>query len=727
MPDELKLPPPLDSRYVPLSHIGSGGAGSVFVVWDNVFQTACALKVIDLSRVDRSGSRDLYRESSLREARALAKLNHPNIVRIFDLQEHGDSIFIALEYLRGGSLEDLIQKRGALPPAEAVRLLKPVCEAVDYCHGHGIIHRDLKPANILLDAAPADPSHLPIVKVADFGIAKLLVDDTASHTVLGGSGSVGYLSPERLTGQPAGPGDDIYSLGVIAFRMMTGMAAALLSGQTTTSLALLPGPVRNVIARSIAPQAAQRQASALAFFRELETASAEAGIEEPQTLPQTRVWRLAVMLACAVVVLISIVGTVWWRLHSGPERIGTMTGGSPTPSRSVQDQGPAPSARSASSSDEPSREPATSPAEPSAVAETPAGSVPTTTAPDPTIIPASVPQWSQPRGTADQSGRIARSGPAGLRLDWRQDLPFPIRGSPVIASDGSLYLGSGDRILRLDPAGRVVATYALEASLVGSITGLVNGTILVPAAGSRLFVGRPGGNRFTLAMLAQQPLSTFITDGRTLFAGFGDGTWRAFNEEGRQLWASVALGSPCKTPGALAQGLLFIACGDELRALQTSDGLHRFVLQLPDELVAPPVVSPAGYFYLVTANRQLACYGLQGREVWRVTLPGVAAGPPAVGPRDTILVAVEGGSLLSVTASEIKRLFDYGGPPHGSSLLTSDDVLYQVAASDLYAVPIWGQAPRRLHLPSADITVAALSTDGALYLTGMRSLLRVSR
>jgi serine/threonine-protein kinase len=155
-----------------------------------------------------------------REARAAARLQHPNIVSIFDVGSQDGQIFTVLEYVPGGSLADLLRADRKLPPRQAVQMTAMLARAVQVAHENGILHRDLKPGNVLMsrDGTP---------KITDFGLAKLIEDeqdrDSGSLTMVGQFvGTPSYMSPEQALGKPLGPQTDVYALGTMLYEMLAG-------------------------------------------------------------------------------------------------------------------------------------------------------------------------------------------------------------------------------------------------------------------------------------------------------------------------------------------------------------------------------------------------------------------------------------------------------------------------------------------------------------------------
>ena len=203
--------PPAVPGYILLRELGRGGMGVVFEALDVRLDRAVALKFVAEGYLSASGP------SRLRtEAVAAARLNHPNLVQIYEVGEVGGSPYLALELVRGESLTARLA-RGPLAPAAAVDLVRTLATAADHAHARGVVHRDLKPGNVLL-AESGEP------KIADFGLAKFL-DFDAGRTPTGAVlGTPHYIAPEVVAsgGAAAGPAADVYALGVILYECLTG-------------------------------------------------------------------------------------------------------------------------------------------------------------------------------------------------------------------------------------------------------------------------------------------------------------------------------------------------------------------------------------------------------------------------------------------------------------------------------------------------------------------------
>jgi serine/threonine protein kinase len=204
----------LIATYRTIDYVGSGAFGSVF----KAESLNTPGRIVAIKELHKKHTRNTsIKQRFFQEAVAMARLDHPNLPRLFTFGEDNGAYYLVMEFIEGRPLRDEIQQKGVLDPASAIRILSQVLEAVEYAHANGIIHRDLKPDNIML--ADGDP---PRVKVLDFGIARIVGGEQLTMTGEG-FGTPAYMSPERITG--LGEIDhrtDIYSLGIIMIEMLTG-------------------------------------------------------------------------------------------------------------------------------------------------------------------------------------------------------------------------------------------------------------------------------------------------------------------------------------------------------------------------------------------------------------------------------------------------------------------------------------------------------------------------
>ncbi len=200
----------LSGRFEIRKVLGVGGMGRVYLAQDRVLERPVAVKVLrDVLSHDAGSVRRL-----VEEAKAAIRLAHPNIVRVDDYHDDGTVKFLAMEFVEGESLADLLGRESKLPEERARRIATEVCRGLEHAHANKVIHRDLKPGNILLRSDGA-------VKIADFGIARVARDSVSRLTSQQDSGTLLYMSPEQLLGK-SGEGTDIYSLGIVLYEMLSG-------------------------------------------------------------------------------------------------------------------------------------------------------------------------------------------------------------------------------------------------------------------------------------------------------------------------------------------------------------------------------------------------------------------------------------------------------------------------------------------------------------------------
>jgi eukaryotic-like serine/threonine-protein kinase len=213
-----------DGRYKIVRKLGTGGMADVYLAEDQELGRRVAIKILN----DRHAADDQFVERFRREAKNAAGLSHPNIVSVYDRGTAEGTYYIAMEYLDGRSLKELIVSRGPAPVKTAVEYARQVLAAVGFAHRHGIVHRDIKPHNVLV---AGDEGRL---KVTDFGIAR----SGASQMTEVGSiiGTAQYLSPEQARGSPVDQTSDLYSVGVVLYELLTGQVP--FTGDTPLEIAM---------------------------------------------------------------------------------------------------------------------------------------------------------------------------------------------------------------------------------------------------------------------------------------------------------------------------------------------------------------------------------------------------------------------------------------------------------------------------------------------------------
>lgn len=286
----------LAGRYTLQNMIGRGGTADTYVARDRVLRRDVAVKIL----TDRSIE---VRRRFLREAQAMATLNHPNIVTIFDAGESEGFSYIVMEYVRGKTLREL--EGGSISYNTAIHYLMQVLLALEYAHANGIIHRDVKPANII--SAEGEDE---VVKLMDFGLSRRTSDMTQTTKTGQIVGTIAYLPPERFLSRPADPRSDLYSVGIVMYELFTGtvpfrndtddLVATIFSHVNDTAAPprqlnrSIPVPLERVIIKAIEKDAQKRFQTAAEFSAELKrlvtpTSSAHEGSlgkgEEAATIP----------------------------------------------------------------------------------------------------------------------------------------------------------------------------------------------------------------------------------------------------------------------------------------------------------------------------------------------------------------------------------------------------------------------------------------------------------
>src|SRR5262249_27486032 len=300
------------------------GAGAIAITYrarDTVLNSIVALKVIDRRVAQMPGVRSRF----LREARAAAQIHHPNVARVSHYGEQDGECFYVMELVEGETLEAKVRREGPLPLALALEIIEQVARALAAAEACGVVHRDIKPANIMLES---DPSGTPIVKVIDYGIAKVLAPDAqpgAEQTQAGFIGTPAFASPEQFgNGQKIDTRSDIYSLGATFWYLLSGRVP-FLSGSMEEIRARqekalpveelrslhVPAQVVSLLKSMLAPDPKDRPQSARDLLVAVHRCSARFNPEARVRRRRTFVTESLLVLAIVAVVLGS-----WWYEHS---------------------------------------------------------------------------------------------------------------------------------------------------------------------------------------------------------------------------------------------------------------------------------------------------------------------------------------------------------------------------------------------------------------------------
>ena len=281
-----------DGRYQVVRKLGAGGMANVYLAEDQELGRRVAIKILN----ERHANDEQFVERFRREAKNAAALSHPNIVSIYDRGEAEGTYYIAMEYLDGRSLKELILSRGPAPLNVAIEYVRQILSALRFAHRHGIVHRDIKPHNVLVDAEGR-------VKVTDFGIARA----GASQMTEAGSivGTAQYLSPEQARGTNVDQRSDLYSLGIVLYELLTGTLP--FNGDTPVEIAMkhlsqtpelpsvlrpeLPRELDLVVTRALAKDPDERYQSAEEMDADLERLSRGAAVSPETEESATQIMR----------------------------------------------------------------------------------------------------------------------------------------------------------------------------------------------------------------------------------------------------------------------------------------------------------------------------------------------------------------------------------------------------------------------------------------------------
>jgi beta-lactam-binding protein with PASTA domain/predicted Ser/Thr protein kinase len=281
-----------DGRYKVVRKLGTGGMANVYLAEDQELGRRVAIKMLD----DRHSQDEQFVERFRREAKNVAGLSHPNIVSIYDRGEAEGTYYIAMEYLEGRNLKELLVQRGPTPLPVAIDYTRQILAAVGFAHRNGIVHRDIKPHNVVV--APDGR-----LKVTDFGIAR---SGSSQMTETGSIiGTAQYLSPEQAKGAPVTPASDIYSVGIVLYEMLTGSVP--FTGDTPLEIAMkhlsatpeppsaqrpeVPHELDSIVLRALAKDPADRYQSAEEMDADLARAARGQGVAPETEEAATQVLR----------------------------------------------------------------------------------------------------------------------------------------------------------------------------------------------------------------------------------------------------------------------------------------------------------------------------------------------------------------------------------------------------------------------------------------------------
>tara|TARA_B100000609_G_scaffold199665_1_gene206006 strand:- start:8250 stop:10295 length:2046 start_codon:yes stop_codon:yes gene_type:complete len=252
----------LAGRYILQSVLGAGGMGEVYKAEDTLREEIVALKILH----PQHGNQPELRRKFLRELKVTEQLNHPGIIRVLGIDqdtEH-DVLCIVMELLEGQSLEDILNATSTgLPLEQAMNYIKSLCEILDYAHGQGVIHRDLKPSNVMV---LQDDS----LKLLDFGIARAMQSQEHTQNTSMGWGTAYYMAPEQLESDTISPRADIFSLGVMSYKILMGSLPVGIPKKPSQYIDAVTPAFDQALFRAIAHEPEERYASAGELYRALQ-------------------------------------------------------------------------------------------------------------------------------------------------------------------------------------------------------------------------------------------------------------------------------------------------------------------------------------------------------------------------------------------------------------------------------------------------------------------------
>jgi serine/threonine-protein kinase len=615
-------------RYEILAEIGRGGMGVVAHAYDHRLDTDIAIKVLHEDFAKDSGEKD----SLIKEARVLAKLSHPSIVRLFDLADTEAGLMLILEYVRGPNLAQVLRRRKKLSTAELLHVMRQICEGLAAAHAAGVIHRDLKPPNILVAAATADlaaPDFLlrSTVKITDFGISKLLAPKrqtagtalAADRTGIGGTPL--FMAPEQFEGLASSPATDIYALGVIVYIALAGhppFASDDMAQVAMQHLLAAPAPIGDcgekvnaVIQKALAKKPEQRFPTAIGFFHALEAACnppappvvPDLPLLEPDELDRASEWLYRARWRIAGCVILLIAAAVWLlTTRAGPSasapigRIEEEAAAHPSPGKIIhlpEDLDVAPPGGNG-------------PALPAGISvqEHPGPQRP------PHIVWTA---WSEERDALEflRLDGVAGDGTAYIRDDASQSL---------WAVNDSAFLSGFRTPMPSNPAyaGANNPNWPSYRNLSPAVRPALPPMLPV----SSDFSEHSKGKRWTL-QLDSQPAQALLSDGQTLVLTKGN-TVYSFDSAGHLEWNYASPDTVHKI-ARLPSGMVLLIAGqghNTMRAIRA--GAKQWEFTARDWIRDFGVVDSAGSLYFLTSGYRLSFYGLRadGKPLWSWVLAG---------------------------------------------------------------------------------------------------------
>jgi len=649
----------LGDRYRIEKELARGGMGIVYLARDeHLLSRHVVIKVL----LEESNPDPWLQKKFRQEIEALARIDHPGVVGALDCGETPDGKpYLVMQFVEGVTLRSAIGDRG-MDLGRVARILRQVVQALSAAHEKGVYHRDLKPENIMLQLLGESEEH---VKLIDFGIATVKDSQVASRVeTTQVAGSLAYMAPEQFRGQPS-PASDIYALGVVAYEMVTGRRPfppnslsqsleAQQQGVPVNPRALRPDlteQAEQVILKALSFDPEDRYPGPRKFGEDLAAAllgrtAGQQPVSPTPPRPESQdvgnpLWpqrlgpskgtnqRRAAALTVSVAAVLVVFGIwLWFASRSPAPKLDVKN--DLLPPRSQKDAaGAVPTARQSPAK--------TSPPPPAVEA-----------APLLNIKPGQMQQtpvaadWPTFRGSAQRNGVAAVMGPRRPRIQWVVSVGGQLRGSPVLGSDGTVYIGSTDGNLYLIRNGEVVGTVPTGGIILGTPVIEPDGVIHVTTTsgerhsldhtGRKLGISRAGSYE-----TARSP------DGRVYYA---EGSkLKALDEDAWRVELGVAAST---SPAVGNNGDIYLGLVDGILHCIDRHGQTRWTYRAPARVTATPAVKDDGDVIFGCGDRNLYCLR-NGELRWKFPTGGAIFSAPVVDGSGTIYFGSHDGFLYAVT------------------------------------------------------------------------------
>ena len=794
-----------NDHYRILRQLGRGGFGFVYLAQDTLLGEQVAIKELIPALV---GDETMLKRF-LTEARATMRLRHKRIVATHNVFHQDGNYYIVMEYMVGGSLEERLRAGGPLPVDEAVHMAAEVCEGLACAHEEQVVHCDLKPANILFDKE----GH---AKVADFGIAHVSGEMlTRSWMTPAGfvAGTLPYMSPEQADGVRDEPRIDVYALGAVLYRALTGRTYLMFDQQETpraqmenlqriytaqpaapsTHHAGIPPWLDAVILKALAKRREERYASAEAMRAALmqrqaaparpmsqpplpatraiperqqavsghPSASRVPAMQEAAAVPAskrkaplpTSFWAIG---AGAVVLLVLLIVAIAALTKGGDGGAGAATRAptvvtqaarttpTSTPTRPTQATIAPVDTRAPTRPPTvtPTRRPTHTPRPTHTVTHTPRPTATPTRTPVPptnTPTPSSTASGGGPANSAwpvfqhdvRRTSQSPYAGPSRPGLKWTYSISENSSSSPVLGSDGIIYVGGNDKQFHaVNPDGTQKWTYDVSSFIWGSGAVSADGMVYFGHVdydtGQLVALDSGGSLNWTYPARGVRSSPGMLSDG-TIYVGSSHTRLYAINPDGTLKWSyQPGFVESYSAPAIAGDGTIYVtgAKDGNLHALNP-DGTTRWTYNVGGDTTSTPTIDDNGTIYAGGTGNRLYAVSPNGTLKWSYALDAHLRGnsqSAAIGPDGTVYAISAGAILYAFTPEGVLKWTYPTGAPETLTTPTVDsdgDIYFSARNGQVYAVKPDGTKKWTFQSPvSRLLSNIALGVDGTLYVTG---------